>query len=205
MRPAAAPCCLVGRGGVTAVESDVIASAPALDRGCWALLGGFATVADQSDQWRSMDFRLRPGGPRAIQDAVRAVHGLDYGDLRPAHAVDPPSSVRPAAVVIESPASWDDSPECVKSARAASAWRSRVEVSIWSACGEHDTWRPPPPTSGPRREAFQQIDPDYIVPSHCRPIPQKLVMPSTGTRVIFGARPSSGGTSEAASGQVHEV
>jgi 7,8-dihydropterin-6-yl-methyl-4-(beta-D-ribofuranosyl)aminobenzene 5'-phosphate synthase len=46
-------------------------------------------------------------------------------------------------------------------------------------------------------EAFKQIDPDYIIPAHCtglntiiavhRAIPQKLVMPSTGTRVIFGA------------------
>jgi 7,8-dihydropterin-6-yl-methyl-4-(beta-D-ribofuranosyl)aminobenzene 5'-phosphate synthase len=43
----------------------------------------------------------------------------------------------------------------------------------------------------------KQIDPDYIIPAHCtglntiiavhRAIPQKLVMPSTGTRVIFGA------------------
>ena len=46
-------------------------------------------------------------------------------------------------------------------------------------------------------EAFKAINPDYIIPSHCtglntiidvhRAMPQKLVMPSTGTRVIFGA------------------
>jgi len=46
-------------------------------------------------------------------------------------------------------------------------------------------------------EAFKAINPDYIIPSHCtglntiiavhRVMPQKLVMPSTGTRVIFGA------------------
>jgi len=46
-------------------------------------------------------------------------------------------------------------------------------------------------------EGFKAINPDYIIPSHCtglntiiavhRAIPQKLVMPSTGTRVIFGA------------------
>jgi len=45
-------------------------------------------------------------------------------------------------------------------------------------------------------EAFKAINPDYIIPSHCtglntiiavhRAMPQKLVMPSTGTRVIFG-------------------
>jgi 7,8-dihydropterin-6-yl-methyl-4-(beta-D-ribofuranosyl)aminobenzene 5'-phosphate synthase len=45
--------------------------------------------------------------------------------------------------------------------------------------------------------AFKAIDPDYIVPAHCtgantimaihREMPAKLVMPSTGTRVIFGA------------------
>lgn len=45
--------------------------------------------------------------------------------------------------------------------------------------------------------AFKEINPDYIIPSHCtgvntiiavhREMPQKLVMPSTGTRVIFGA------------------
>jgi len=44
---------------------------------------------------------------------------------------------------------------------------------------------------------FKAINPDYIIPSHCtgfntiiavhRTMPQKLVMPSTGTRVIFGA------------------
>lgn len=46
-------------------------------------------------------------------------------------------------------------------------------------------------------EAFRAINPDHIVPMHCtglntifavqREMPQKLVMPSTGTRVIFGA------------------
>lgn len=46
-------------------------------------------------------------------------------------------------------------------------------------------------------EAFQAIDPDYIIPMHCtgfntivavhHAMPKKLVMPSTGTRVIFGA------------------
>jgi 7,8-dihydropterin-6-yl-methyl-4-(beta-D-ribofuranosyl)aminobenzene 5'-phosphate synthase len=45
--------------------------------------------------------------------------------------------------------------------------------------------------------AFQAIDPDYIIPAHCtgastimavhREMPATLVMPSTGTRVIFGA------------------
>jgi len=46
-------------------------------------------------------------------------------------------------------------------------------------------------------EAFKQIGPDYIVPAHCtglntiiavhREMPRKLVLPSTGTRVVFGA------------------
>ena len=46
-------------------------------------------------------------------------------------------------------------------------------------------------------EAFKAINPDYIIPMHCtgvntiialnRVMPQKLVMPATGTRVIFGA------------------
>jgi 7,8-dihydropterin-6-yl-methyl-4-(beta-D-ribofuranosyl)aminobenzene 5'-phosphate synthase len=46
-------------------------------------------------------------------------------------------------------------------------------------------------------EAFRQIDPDYLIPMHCTGIntimavhqvmPKKLVMPSTGTRVVFGA------------------
>ena len=46
-------------------------------------------------------------------------------------------------------------------------------------------------------EAFKAIDPDYIIPMHCtgfntivavhHAMPGKLVMPSTGTRVIFGA------------------
>jgi 7,8-dihydropterin-6-yl-methyl-4-(beta-D-ribofuranosyl)aminobenzene 5'-phosphate synthase len=45
--------------------------------------------------------------------------------------------------------------------------------------------------------AFKEIDPDYIVPAHCtglntiiavhQVMSRKLVMPSTGTRVIFGA------------------
>jgi 7,8-dihydropterin-6-yl-methyl-4-(beta-D-ribofuranosyl)aminobenzene 5'-phosphate synthase len=44
---------------------------------------------------------------------------------------------------------------------------------------------------------FREIDPDYIIPAHCtglntiiavhQAMPKKLVMPSTGTRVIFGA------------------
>jgi 7,8-dihydropterin-6-yl-methyl-4-(beta-D-ribofuranosyl)aminobenzene 5'-phosphate synthase len=46
-------------------------------------------------------------------------------------------------------------------------------------------------------DAFRTIDPDYIIPMHCTGLntiiavhgvmPRKLVMPSTGTRVIFGA------------------
>jgi 7,8-dihydropterin-6-yl-methyl-4-(beta-D-ribofuranosyl)aminobenzene 5'-phosphate synthase len=46
-------------------------------------------------------------------------------------------------------------------------------------------------------EAFKEINPDYIIPMHCTGmntiiavhmvIPHKLVMPATGTRVIFGA------------------
>lgn len=46
-------------------------------------------------------------------------------------------------------------------------------------------------------EAFRQIDADYVIPMHCTGIntimavhqamPKKLVMPSTGTRVVFGA------------------
>ena len=45
--------------------------------------------------------------------------------------------------------------------------------------------------------AFKTINPDYIIPMHCsglntifavqRELPAKLVMPSTGTRVLFGA------------------
>lgn len=45
--------------------------------------------------------------------------------------------------------------------------------------------------------AFKAINPDYIIPSHCtgintiiainRELPAKLVMPSTGTCVVFGA------------------
>jgi 7,8-dihydropterin-6-yl-methyl-4-(beta-D-ribofuranosyl)aminobenzene 5'-phosphate synthase len=46
-------------------------------------------------------------------------------------------------------------------------------------------------------EAFKAIDPDYVIPMHCtgwntimalhQAMPRKLVMPSTGTRVTFGA------------------
>lgn len=46
-------------------------------------------------------------------------------------------------------------------------------------------------------EAFKTIDPDYIIPAHCtglntiiavhQAMPKKLIMPSTGTRVLFGA------------------
>jgi 7,8-dihydropterin-6-yl-methyl-4-(beta-D-ribofuranosyl)aminobenzene 5'-phosphate synthase len=46
-------------------------------------------------------------------------------------------------------------------------------------------------------DAFRTIDPDYVIPMHCtglntiialhRDMPKKLVMPSTGTRVVFGA------------------
>ena len=45
--------------------------------------------------------------------------------------------------------------------------------------------------------ALKDLNPDYIVPMHCtgiraisavhREMPKKLIMPSTGTRVIFGA------------------
>ena len=45
--------------------------------------------------------------------------------------------------------------------------------------------------------AFKAIKPDYVIPMHCtglntivavqREMPAALVMPSTGTRVIFGA------------------
>jgi len=46
-------------------------------------------------------------------------------------------------------------------------------------------------------EAFKQLDPDYLIPMHCtgfntlmaiqREMPAKLIMPSTGTQVVFGA------------------
>lgn len=46
-------------------------------------------------------------------------------------------------------------------------------------------------------EAMKEINPDYLIPMHCtgfrtimavqREMPQKLIMPSTGTRVVFGA------------------
>jgi 7,8-dihydropterin-6-yl-methyl-4-(beta-D-ribofuranosyl)aminobenzene 5'-phosphate synthase len=45
--------------------------------------------------------------------------------------------------------------------------------------------------------AFKEIDPDYLIPMHCtgfntmmaiqREMPTKLIMPSTGTRLVFGA------------------
>ena len=45
-------------------------------------------------------------------------------------------------------------------------------------------------------EAFKAIDPDYVIPMHCTgwntimavhmAMPRTLVMPSTGTRVVFG-------------------
>jgi 7,8-dihydropterin-6-yl-methyl-4-(beta-D-ribofuranosyl)aminobenzene 5'-phosphate synthase len=45
--------------------------------------------------------------------------------------------------------------------------------------------------------AFREIDPDYIIPAHCtgintliavhRELPAKLVTPSAGTRIVFGA------------------
>jgi 7,8-dihydropterin-6-yl-methyl-4-(beta-D-ribofuranosyl)aminobenzene 5'-phosphate synthase len=45
--------------------------------------------------------------------------------------------------------------------------------------------------------AFKEIDPDYLIPMHCtgfntitaiqREMPGKLILPSTGTRVVFGA------------------
>src|SRR5258708_257449 len=45
--------------------------------------------------------------------------------------------------------------------------------------------------------ALKEIDPDYLIPMHCtgfrtmmavqREMPQKLIMPSTGTSVVFGA------------------
>ena len=45
--------------------------------------------------------------------------------------------------------------------------------------------------------AFKDINPDYVIPMHCSgmnmimavhtAMPKTLVMPSTGTRVVFGA------------------
>jgi 7,8-dihydropterin-6-yl-methyl-4-(beta-D-ribofuranosyl)aminobenzene 5'-phosphate synthase len=45
-------------------------------------------------------------------------------------------------------------------------------------------------------EALKQINPDYLIPMHCtgfrtmmavqQEMPQKLIMPSTGTSVVFG-------------------
>ena len=45
--------------------------------------------------------------------------------------------------------------------------------------------------------AMKEINPDYLIPMHCtgfrtimaiqREMPEKLIMPSTGTRVVFGA------------------
>ena len=44
---------------------------------------------------------------------------------------------------------------------------------------------------------MKEINPDYLIPMHCtgfraimaiqREMPEKLIMPSTGTRVVFGA------------------
>jgi 7,8-dihydropterin-6-yl-methyl-4-(beta-D-ribofuranosyl)aminobenzene 5'-phosphate synthase len=55
----------------------------------------------------------------------------------------------------------------------------------------------PDETVAAKVEAFRQIDPDYLIPMHCtgintitaigRELSSKLVMPSTGTRVVFGA------------------
>ena len=46
-------------------------------------------------------------------------------------------------------------------------------------------------------DALKQINPDFLLPMHCtgtntisaiqRELPGRLVMPSTGTRVVFGA------------------
>ena len=46
-------------------------------------------------------------------------------------------------------------------------------------------------------EGFKQINPDYLIPMHCtgltmiaaimREMPEKLITPSTGTRIVFGA------------------
>lgn len=46
-------------------------------------------------------------------------------------------------------------------------------------------------------QAFKQLNPDYLIPMHCtgfktimaihQEMPAKLIMPSTGTRVVFGA------------------
>lgn len=55
----------------------------------------------------------------------------------------------------------------------------------------------PEPTVTKTVEALKQINPDYLIPMHCtglntisaiqREMPDKLVLPSTGTRVVFGA------------------
>jgi 7,8-dihydropterin-6-yl-methyl-4-(beta-D-ribofuranosyl)aminobenzene 5'-phosphate synthase len=46
-------------------------------------------------------------------------------------------------------------------------------------------------------EALKALDPDYLIPMHCtgantiaalqRELPDKLILPSTGTRIVFGA------------------
>jgi 7,8-dihydropterin-6-yl-methyl-4-(beta-D-ribofuranosyl)aminobenzene 5'-phosphate synthase len=46
-------------------------------------------------------------------------------------------------------------------------------------------------------DALKQINTDYVIPMHCtgpntiaaiqREMPEKLILPSTGTRVVFGA------------------
>src|SRR5579875_280861 len=46
-------------------------------------------------------------------------------------------------------------------------------------------------------EALKELDPDYLIPMHCtgantiaalqRELPDKLILPSTGTRIVFGA------------------
>ena len=55
----------------------------------------------------------------------------------------------------------------------------------------------PPEVIASTMSAFKQIDPDYLIPMHCtgfnmisamqREMPSKLILPSTGTRVVFGA------------------
>ena len=55
----------------------------------------------------------------------------------------------------------------------------------------------PPEVIASTMGAFMEIDPDYLIPMHCtgfnmisaiqQQLPNKLVLPSTGTRVVFGA------------------
>ena len=76
----------------------------------------------------------------------------------------------------------------------APAPESRNLVSIRSSYGLFIDGEFVSPKDG---RTFKTIDPDYIVPEHCtgpntifaihRQMPTKLVMPSTGTRVVFGA------------------